>query len=331
MKPGCAFAAIFVVLALVLLAASVYVIDPTEQVIVTSFGKPVGEPVTEPGIHFKQPFIQQINRLPKLVMEWDGLPVRVPTKDKTYIDVDTFARWRIAKPLEFFQRVRNERSAQSRLDDIIGSEARSAIAKHNLIEIVRTDKNREPVRDEALAKAASGATGGSYGTLPKIQYGRRLLEQEVLQAAAPKVAQLGIELRDMRVKRVNYDEQVLDKIYQRMKSERQQIAQRFRSEGEGEAAKIKGQKERDMNEIESTAYKQVQEIKGEADAKASQIYAEAYTQKPEAAEFYQFMKNLDTLKKTMAADSTVILSTESEIFQLLKQARSTKNVGQPTP
>ena len=243
-----------------------FAVYQTEQVIITQFGKPVGEPITDPGLHFKLPIIQEVNRIDKRFLEWDGLPVAIPTRDKTYIHVDTFARWRINDAKTFFVRLRDERSAQSRLEDILGSETRNAVAKNDLIEIIRTDKDRKPLRDENLKNVPTGL--GTIGVLPPIQYGRQKIEDEIKAKAAGKLAEFGIELLDVRLKRVNYNPDVLDRIYQRMISERRQIASRFRSEGEGEAARIAGQKERDLNEIQSTAYRQVQQIRGEADGES---------------------------------------------------------------
>jgi membrane protease subunit HflC len=313
-------------LAILLLFAvlgSFYAVDQTEQVIITQFGKPVGDPITEPGLHFKLPLVQTISRIDKRFLEWDGAPVAIPTRDKTYIHVDTFARWRINDPKTYFVRLHDERSAQSRLEDILGSETRNAIAKHDLIEIVRTDKNRKPLRDENLKNVPTGV--GTIGVLPSIQFGRLKIEEEIKAAAAAKLAEFGIELLDLRLKRVNYNPDVLDRIYQRMISERRQIAQRFRSEGEGEAARIAGQKERDLNEIQSTAYRQVQQIRGQADAKATEIYAHAYTQNPQAAEFYAFLKSMETYRKILTKDSTLVLSTDSDLFGLLKRAGTKPN------
>ncbi len=205
-----------------------FAVYQTEQVIITQFGKPVGEPITDPGLHFKLPVIQEINRIDKRFLEWDGTPVAIPTRDKTYIHVDTFARWRIRDAKTFFVRLRDERSAQSRLEDILGSETRNAVAKHDLIEIVRTDKDRKPLRDENLKNVPTGL--GTIGVLPPIQYGRLKIEDEIKSKAAGKLAEFGIDLLDVRLKRVNYNPDVLDRIYQRMISERRQIAQRFRSE-----------------------------------------------------------------------------------------------------
>src|SRR6185437_8371550 len=295
-----------------------YSVRQTQQVIVTQFGKPVGEPTSEPGLHFKLPFIQEVNRIDKRFLEWDGAPVAIPTRDKTYIHVDTFARWRINDAKTYFVRLRDERSAQSRLEDILGSETRNAVAKHDLIEIVRTDKERKPLRDENLKNVPTGL--GTIGVLPPIQYGRVKIEEEIKTKGAKKLAEFGINLLDVRLKRVNYNPDVLDRIYQRMISERRQIAQRFRSEGEGEAARIAGQKERDLNEIQSTAYRQVQQIRGESDAKATEIYAHAYTQNPQAAEFYNFLKSMETYRKVLTKDATLVFSTDSDLFGLLKRA-----------
>lgn len=296
---------------------SVYTVNQTEQVIITQFGRPVGEPIINPGLHFKIPFIQQVNRFDNRYLAWDGPMVEMSTKDKTYVQVDTFARWRITDPMQYYLRLRDERSAQSRLEDILGSETRTAIAKHELIETVRIDKNRQPQQDESLIGRTTGE--GTLGVLRPIRFGRLEIEKSVFDAAAPKLAEFGIELLDVRFKRINYNPEVLERIYQRMISERLQIAQRFRSEGEGEAARIYGKKERDINEIKSTAYKRVQEIRGEADAKATEIYAKAYTQKPEAAEFYRFLKSMETYRKVIGNKATIVLSTDSELFALLKR------------
>jgi len=321
-------AAVFAValVLLLILSGAFYTVDQTEQVIITQFGQPVGDPITEPGLHFKIPFVQSVNSLDKRFLEWDGAPVAIPTRDKTYIHVNTFARWRIEDPKLYFVRLHDERSAQSRLEDILGSETRNAIAKHDLIEIVRTDKNRQPLRDETL----KGGPTGTIGVLPPIEFGRLKIEEEIKAASTQKLAEFGIAVLDFRIKRVNYNPDVLDRIYQRMISERLQIAQRFRSEGEGQSARIAGQRERDLNEIQSNAYRRVQEIRGEADAKATEIYARAYTQNPQAAEFYAFLKTLETYHKIFSKDSTLVLSTGSDIFALLKHA-ATKTTGSPIP
>jgi len=300
-----------------LIYLSAYTVNQTEQVIITQFGRPVGEPITSPGLNFKMPVIQEVNRFDKRYLAWDGPMVEMSTKDKTYIQVDTFARWRITDPMRYYLRLRDERSAQSRLEDILGSETRTAIARHELIEVVRTDKERTPLQDESLTGPLVGE--GTLGVLRPIRFGRSIIEKGVFDAAAPKLAEFGIELLDVRFKRINYNQEVLERIYQRMISERLQIAQRFRSEGEGEAARISGKKERDINEIESTAYKQVQTIRGEADAKATEIYAKAYTQRPEATEFFKFMKSMETYRKVINNDATIVLSTDSDLFEMLKR------------
>jgi modulator of FtsH protease HflC len=325
-RGGILAAVIAVLLVLLLvLSGAFYVVDQTEQAIITQFGQPVGNPVTEPGLHFKIPFTQSVNILDKRFLEWDGAPVAIPTRDKTYIRVDTFARWRIDDPKTYFVRLHDERSAQSRLEDILGSETRNSIAKHDLIEIVRSDKNRQPMRDETL----KGGPTGTIGVLPPIQFGRQKIEEEIKTAAAQKLAEFGITVLDFRIKRVNYNPDVLDRIYQRMISERLQIAQRFRSEGEGESARIAGQRERDINEIQSNAYRKVQQIRGEADAKASETYARAYTQNPQAAEFYAFLKTLETYHTIFTKDSTLVLSTDSDIFALLKHAGTKTTASMP--
>jgi HflC protein len=312
------FAGVAALVLLIVLRTAFYTVKQTQQVIVTQFGKPVGDPVTEPGLHLKLPFIQTVNRIDKRFLEWDGAPVAIPTRDKTYIHVDTFARWRIDDPKTYFVRLHDERSAQSRLDDILGSETRNAVAKHDLIEIVRSDKARKPLRDENI-KAAAGYVG-ALGVLPPIAFGRAKVEAEIKAGASVKMAEFGIALLDVRLKRVNYNPDVLDRIYQRMISERQQIAQRFRSEGEGEAARIAGQRDRDLNEIESTAYRQVQQIRGQADAKASEIYARAYTQSAQAAEFYSFLKSMATYRRVLTKDSTLVLSTDSDLLRYLRHS-----------
>ena len=327
------FAAIAIVAVVLLLflvfSGAFYTVNQTEQVIITQFGQPVGDPITEPGLHFKIPFVQNVNSLDKRFLEWDGAPVAIPTRDKTYIHVNTFARWRIENPKIYFVRLHDERSAQSRLEDILGSETRNFIAEHNLIEIVRTDKNRQPLRDETL----KGGPTGTIGVLPPIQFGRQKIEDEIKVAATQKLAEFGIAVLDFRIKRVNYNPDVLDRIYQRMISERLQIAQRFRSEGEGESARIAGQRERDLNEIQSNAYLRVQQIRGESDAKATEIYARAYTQNPQAAEFYAFLKTLETYHKVFTKDSTLVLSTDSDVFALLKHAakKTTGAISLETP
>jgi membrane protease subunit HflC len=318
---------------LLVLSGSVYTVKETEHVIITRFGDMVGEPISTPGLRFKMPFIDTVNRLEKRLLNWDGRTITIPTKDKAYISVDTFARWRITNPKQFFIRFRDLRSAESRLEDILGSETRNAIARNELIEIVRTDKTRTPAVDESLKEAASGSEVGTVkiGVLPPIRVGRAKIEQEIKEAAAPKLEDPGIELLDVRFKRINYEEDVLERVYQRMTSERLQIAQRFRSEGGAEAARINGNRERDLNEIESAAYKKVQELRGQADAEASRIYADAYGANAAAPEFYKFLKGLETVRATVNKDTTLLLSTDSEIFRILKETSKTAVPGEASP
>jgi len=296
-----------------LVMSSIYTVSEVEQVIITQFGKPVGDPVTSAGLKVKVPFIQEVNPIDKRVLEWDGNPSDMPTKDKLYISVDLFARWRITDPLQYFLRLRDERSAQSRLDDILGSETRNAVAKHELIEIIRTTKDRVPLRDALLTDAER-----DLGSLVPIQKGRKLVEQEIFAAAAEKVRVFGIELLDIRFKRINYNESVRPKIYDRMISERRQIAERFLSEGNGEAARIRGNRLRDLNKIQSEAYRQVEEIRGVADAKATEIYAEAYNQSPESVGFYEFIRTMQAYKSIIEENTTLVLSTDSDLFKFLK-------------
>lgn len=295
--------------------SAIYTVSEVEQVIITQFGKPLGDPVTTAGLKVKIPFIQNVNTIDKRVLEWDGNPSDMPTKDKLYISVDLFARWRITDPLQYFLRLRDERSAQSRLDDILGSETRNAVAKHELIEIIRTTKDRVPLRDTLLTEAEREQ---HIGSLVPIQKGRKLVEQEIFSAAAEKVRVFGIELLDIRFKRINYNESVRPKIYDRMISERRQIAERFLSEGNGEAARIRGNRVRDLNKIQSEAYRQVEEIRGVADAKATEIYAGAYNQSPESVSFYEFTRTMQAYKTIIAANTTLVLSTNSDLFKFLK-------------
>ena len=297
------------------LTSSFYTVSEVEQVIITQFGKPVGAPVTSAGLQFKVPFIQDVNAIDKRILPWDGNPSDMPTKDKLYISVDVFARWRITDPLQYFLRLHDERSAQSRLDDILGSEIRNAVAKHELIEIIRTTEDRVPLRDALLTSAERAQ---DIGSLVPIQKGRKLVEQEIFDEAAEKIRVFGIELLDIRFKRINYNESVRPKIYDRMISERRQIAERFLSEGNGEAARIRGNRVRDLNKIQSEAYRQVEQIRGLADAKATEIYAQAYNQSPEAVAFYEFTRTMQAYRSLIAENTTLVLSTDSDLFKFLK-------------
>ena len=296
--------------ALVLLGQTAYTVSETEQVIITRLGEPVGDPVVQAGLHFKVPFIERINVFEKRFLEWDGNPNQVPTKDKRFIWVDTYARWRIVDPLLFFQRLRDERGAQSRLDDILDGETRNAVAQHDLIELVRsTNRNPEDVPIESEEESV---------ILDTIAQGRQEITREILTTAASRVADLGIELLDLRFKRINYVEEVQQDVFARMIAERQRIAQQFRSEGQGEAARIDGERERELAQIVSEAYREAEALRGEADAEATRVYAEAYNRD---ADFYAFTKSLETYEATMDPSTVFILGTDSELLRFLRQPR----------
>lgn len=316
MKPALSMMVLIGGFALYILgSASLYSVSETEQVIITQFGKPVGDTISDSGLHVKMPFIQKVNRFEKRILEWDGPPADMPTKDKVYIAVDNFARWRISDPRVFFENLRDIRTAESRLTDILGSETRNVIAKHDFIEAIRTTKDRKVAREASTGASIADAR---IGVLPPINKGRAVLEKEIFTSAAPKVKGFGIELMDLRFKRINYNQSVSQTIFQRMVSERTQIAERFKSEGAGEAAKILGQRERDLKLIESEAYRKVQEIEGEADAKATEIYAKAYDSSVQSRELFEFIKTMEAYKKILTNDTNLILSTDSELLRYLK-------------
>jgi modulator of FtsH protease HflC len=302
-----------ILLGLLTAASSLYTISETEQVIITQFGEPVGPPHMDPGLHIKVPFIQQVHTFEKRWLEWSGDPNQIPTKDKKYIWVDTYTRWRVKDPLLFYQRVRDERSAQSRLDDIVDGDTRNVIANNDLIEVVRsTDRPFEETEEDAGIDTSTAEVAG------KIAMGRNKITRAILEMSRPIVAEFGIELVDVQIRRVNYVTEVQQKVFDRMVSERRRIAERSRSEGQGKAAEIRGQKERELKGIQSEAYRKAQELMGKADGEATRIYAEAYGRDPE---LYQFLKTMETYRKTLAADTTLILSTDGEFFRFLKQSR----------
>lgn len=287
------------------LYSSTYIVDETQQVIITQFGDPVGDAITEPGMHFKMPFIQQANFFDRRFLEWDGDANQVPTRDKRFIWVDSYARWRISEPLRFFQRVRDELGAQSRLDDILDGETRNAVARHDLVEVVRST-NRQP--DPSLQSEEETAV------LATVERGRQEIIAAVLETARARTSDLGIELIDFQIKRINYVEEVRRDVFRRMIAERNRVAERYRSEGEGEAARIRGERERDLSRIQSEAYRTAQELQGAADAEATETYAEAYNRD---ASFYAFMKSLETLEETADSNSTLILSTDADLLEYL--------------
>ena len=296
------------VVAILFIFTAAYVVDETEQVVVTQFGKVVGKPKTEPGLYFKIPFIQNATYFPKNLLEWDGDPGQIPTLDKTYIWVDAFARWRIIDPIEFFQTVNNTISAQGRLDDIIDPAVRNLITENKLIEAVRKSNRVLDTYEIGLEDIKERP---SY----KITTGREKITNQIMEQAQPKLAKFGIELVDVKIKRINYVEQVRDSVYGRMIAERKQIAEKFRSEGKGEAQKILGEKERDLKRITSEAYRTAQTIKGKADAESTKLYANAYGIDPD---FYSFVKTLELYGDAFDKDSSLVLSTDSEFFKYLK-------------
>ncbi len=295
---------------IIVLFASTYIVNEKEQIVITRLGKPIGEPITTPGIHLKIPFIETVNRFDKRFLEWDGDPNQVPTRDKRFIWVDTYARWRISDPLLFFQRLRNERGAQSRLDDILDGETRNAIASHDLVELIRTS-NRTP---QVNKEDSISATDVEF---PEIKFGREKITDSIIKAAASRLSELGIELLDLRFKRINYVDEVQQKIYERMISERRRIAEQYRSEGQGEASKILGDKERELKRIESEAYRTAQEIKGKADGQAAAIYARAYNRNADSRDFYRFLKTMETYQTTLSGKDWLILSTKGDFFKYL--------------
>jgi membrane protease subunit HflC len=304
-------AGVVALLILIFLSGATYIVDETEQVVLTQFGSPVGDPVTTPGLKWKLPFIQTANRFEKRFLEWDGDKNQLPTKDKRFIHVDTYARWRISDPLKFFQRLRDERGGQSRLDDILDGETRNTIAKHKLIEVVRST-NREFAGSEELAEELAPEAQQT------IEFGRAVLAAEVLASAQGRTADLGIEILDFRFKRLNYVEEVRREVYARMISERNRIAEQYRSEGAGEAARINGQRQRELKKISSEAYREAQEIKGRADAEAADIYARAYNRD---AEFYRFTKTMEVFKETMNKDTVLLLATDGDYLRYLESAK----------
>lgn len=307
------FLGVFGLVGLITLFQSAYIVREYEQVVVTQFGKPVGDAITEPGVQFKVPFIQKAHFFDKRFLEWDGDPNQVPTKAKKYIFVDTYARWQITDPLQFFKRFQNEGSAQSRLDDILDGETRDFIANHNLEEAVRTS-NRQPVTDGVISELISDS-------LIDISVGRQKIENMIQESANERAQELGIRILDFRFKRINYIEDVRRQVYERMKSERYRIADKLKSEGQGEASRINGEKERELQSIQSVAFRESEEIKGEADAEAASIYADAYNRSAMSRSLYNFIKSMETFEKTFDNETSVILSTDSELYEYLKSSK----------
>ncbi len=302
---------ILAIVVLIVLVSSLYVVREYEQVIITQFGRPIGEPITTPGLKAKAPLIQKAHRFEKRFLEWDGDPNQLPTKDKRFVWVDMYARWRITDPLLYFQRLRDERGAQTRLDDILDGETRNAIANHNLLEVVR-NTNRTPQQSELEARDETG--------LEPIRVGRDMIRLEILSKAKPRMVDLGIEILDVQFKRINYVEEVRRKVYERMVAERMRIADRFRSEGEGEASRIRGEKERELKRIQSGAYREARKIRGDADDEATKIYAGAYDRSADTRLFYEFLKTMEIYRTTLDSETSLILSTDGEFYKFIKSA-----------
>jgi membrane protease subunit HflC len=303
------FMIVLIVLAFLLISGGVYTVDETEQVVVTQFGKVVDEPKKDPGLYFKVPFIQNANYFPKNLQEWDGDPGQIPTLDKTFIWVDTFARWKIVDPLKFFQTVNNLTGALSRLDDIIDAAVRNLITSYPLIETVRRTDRELDTFELGLEDLKDRRDLGS------VKLGRQKIVKGIMEQAQPKLAEFGIEVVDVKIKRVNYVEEVQRSVFSRMIAERNQIAEKFRSEGTGEARKIEGDKEREMKRITSEAYKTAQEVMGKADGTATKIYADAFGLDPD---FYSFVKTLQIYQETLDKETSLVLSTDTEFFKYLK-------------
>ncbi len=298
------------IIAISILGGTFFTVNETQQAIITQFGKPVGRPITEAGLHMKLPFIQTVNYFDKRFMAWDGNPNQIPTKDKRFIWVDTYARWCISDPLLFFQRLRDERRAQSRLDDILDGETRNVVAKHDLIELVRSTNPKGLTSTNSTWGLSSNTEA-----LRPIHFGREELAKEVLKAASARTKELGIKILDFRFKRINYVDAVRKEVYARMISERKRIAERFRSEGAGEAARISGEKDRELRTIRSEAYRKAQEIRGKADARAADIYADAYKKDPK---FYQFIRTMKSYLKILDNNTTLVISTDGDLMKYLR-------------
>ncbi len=325
---------VVVVVVVAIFSGLFYQVEEREQVIITQFGRPVSGPITDPGLHWKWPFIQTVRRFDKRVLEWDGAAEQIPTLDKRFILLDTTARWRIVEPLRFLQSVGNERSAQSRLDDIIESAARDVVSGHNLIQVVRNfqryleapaTSQDSPDAASQEAVPASGDTSQESASATPVpvksdaelaeRLGRERLSLMMAKRAQEILPNLGIELIDVNIKRINYVREVEEKVYERMISERKRIAARFRSEGDGASARIRGDMERELDLIQSEAYRQAQDIIGQGDAEAARIYAESYGAAPE---FYSFVQTLETYKQTMQGNSNLLLTTDSDFYRYLK-------------
>ena len=292
---------------------SAYTVDETEQVVITRFGKVIGEAITEPGLHFKMPAVDIANSFPKNLQEWDGERGEIPTRNKTYIWVDVFARWRIEDPYRFFQTCINMRGAIIRIGDIIDPALKNAIASYDLIETVRNTNRTMAISDDGPSARSEESKTDQISH--KILTGRKVITDMVLKNAKEKLSSFGIDIVDVQIKRINYRDDVRKSVYDRMIAERTQIVEKFRSEGRGEAQKIRGDKEKELKRIESGAYKTAQELMGTADAEVTSIYADAYGKDPE---FYSFLKTLEMYENALGKNTSIVLSTDSEFLRFLK-------------
>ena len=302
-----AFITIGIIVIVLVFGGVFYIVNESEQVVITQFGKPIGDPVTTPGLKIKKPFLETANYFDKRFLAWDGEPKQVSTRDKRFININTYARWRISDPLQYAKRLFDESKALTRLGSVLEGATQNAIANHDLIELVRSS-NREYIGDNEEDNEQSS----KEKTI--IKNGRDELTREILNLAKTSTTDLGIEILDFQFKRINYVPEVRKKVYERMISERKRIAEEFRSQGAGQAARISGQKDRDLKEITSDAYRRSQEIKGRADAKAANIYAAAYNKDPS---FYRFMKTMEVYKKTLDKETVLVLSTDGEFLKYL--------------
>ncbi|MBU3958751.1 MAG: protease modulator HflC [Candidatus Omnitrophica bacterium] len=310
------FILVFVLVLAAFMSGAVYVVDETKQAVITQFGKPVGDPINKAGLYFKTPIVQQAQYFEKRLLDWDGDPNQIPTKDKKYIWVDAMARWKIVDALKFLQSVGNEMGAHGRLDDIINSATRDVVTSQLLVEAVRNSN-----RILETVKVESEDVIVTDEALERIDVGRSHLEQSILEKSKVLAPQYGIEIVDVRIKRVNYVEDVRNKVYDRMIAERKRAAEKYRSEGQGKSAEIEGQVSKELKLITSEAYRQAQILMGKADAETINIYGKAYTQNPA---FYSFLKTLETYRSTIDGNSTVILTTNSDYYKYLKRLESVK-------
>ena len=316
---------IVVLVSLFLVKSSYYIVTEGKQVIITQFGKPVGKPVTDSGLHFKKPFVQEARYVDKRILEWDGYPNQIPTKDKKYISVDTTARWKIVDALRFIQTVQSERGAKARLDAVLDASTRDVISNHNLVEAVRTSNNILDTIKAKIAEKAHAIKSGIVleaveeevtGEIEPIKTGREKLSVKIAEAASAELKEFGIQLIDVQLRRISYEPSVEKKVYERMISERQRIAQKIKSIGLGEQAKIEGRLGRDLSTIESLAYRKAQEVRGEADAKAARISANAFNQNPQ---FYEFIRTMEAYEKSLKEETSFLMSSDSDFLKYLRK------------